>query len=289
MPGPKMGERPADFDEALVRQSPTFLKWSQLADGQSLRYACREFIKGHADDEERLMRRIMIARRNNLRDHSTLKKARLQLADQHQEQPKRKRRPSTLFSDAQVAKEMDVPAVEATRSYRSWMALEPGATFVYNQKYVKGREGHDWLLRKNIWRRMRYRRENKQMVDQLRHDPDKDDRDDDLAEGAHDPVSVPTTLSVANIAKSALDEASLHHAEGIQAAISAVESYSPTPTSPNTEHSYTSNPSMVHLNASALDAAARLAATTHVDEEAVAAAAAAAAQPTYPSDGTILL
>jgi hypothetical protein len=37
----------------------------------------------------------------------------------------------------------------------------------YNQKYIKGREGHDWLLRKNIWRRMRYRRENKQLV--IRH------------------------------------------------------------------------------------------------------------------------
>jgi hypothetical protein len=38
----------------------------------------------------------------------------------------------------------------------------------YNQKYVKGRDGHDWLLRKNIWRRMRYRRENKKMVERLR-------------------------------------------------------------------------------------------------------------------------
>jgi hypothetical protein len=78
MPGPKMGPRPADFDEQLVRQSPTYLKWSALADGEKLRYACREFIKGHGDDDERLMRRIMIARRNNIRDHETLKKARRQ-------------------------------------------------------------------------------------------------------------------------------------------------------------------------------------------------------------------
>jgi hypothetical protein len=73
-----MGPRPADFDEQLVRQSPTYLKWSALADGEKLRYACREFIKGHGDDDERLMRRIMIARRNNIRDHETLKKARRQ-------------------------------------------------------------------------------------------------------------------------------------------------------------------------------------------------------------------
>jgi hypothetical protein len=73
-----------------------------------------------------------------------------------------------LFSDAEVAKEMDVPAVEATRSYRCWLALPEGGEFVYNQKYIKGRDGHDWLLRKNIWRRMRYRRENKKMVEHMR-------------------------------------------------------------------------------------------------------------------------
>jgi len=42
----------------------------------------------------------------------------------------------------------------------------------YNQKYIKGREGHDWLLRKNIWRRMRYRRENKKMVQELKGEVD---------------------------------------------------------------------------------------------------------------------
>ena len=34
MPGPKMGPRPADFDEALIRQSPTFGKWLQLQPGK---------------------------------------------------------------------------------------------------------------------------------------------------------------------------------------------------------------------------------------------------------------
>ena len=76
MTGPRMGPRPIDFDEDLVRRSPTFLKWETLAEGAKLRYACREFSKGRGKDEERLMRRIMIARRNNVRDHETLKKAR---------------------------------------------------------------------------------------------------------------------------------------------------------------------------------------------------------------------
>jgi hypothetical protein len=30
MPGPKMGPRPTDFDEQLIRQSPTFLRWAQM-------------------------------------------------------------------------------------------------------------------------------------------------------------------------------------------------------------------------------------------------------------------
>ena len=185
-----MGPRPSDFDEQLVKQSPTFVKWMQLETGDKLRYACREFVKGHGDDEERLMRRIMIARRNNLRDHDALKRARQQAArgiikpsskenadasssssgaaaDSSASLP-RKRRPATLFSDSQISKEMDVTAVEATRSYRAWSELPNGAEFVYNQKYMKGKEGHDWLLRKNIWRRMRYRRENKKMVEGLK-------------------------------------------------------------------------------------------------------------------------
>lgn len=58
-----MGPRPPDFDEVVIRQSPTFVKWAGLEFGQKLRYACREFTKGQPEDEERLMRRIMIARR----------------------------------------------------------------------------------------------------------------------------------------------------------------------------------------------------------------------------------
>lgn len=231
-----MGPRPADFDESVVRQSPTFHKWLSLKVGERLRYACRDFIKGHGDDEERLMRRIMIARRNNLRDHDALKRARavvvvaaaaaaaavttststteaattttttntsiaeevgneiqptaattttsdgdaetpnpppatttttpITTPDQGVKRSKR-RKTSANGSEDQIIQEMDVAAVEATRSYKTWQALEDGKEFVYNQKYVKGKESHDWLLRKNIWRRMRYRRENKKMVEAL--------------------------------------------------------------------------------------------------------------------------
>jgi hypothetical protein len=137
-----MGPRPADFNESLVRQSPTFVKWERLPVGALLRYACREFIKGRGDDEERLMRRIMIARRNNIRDHETLKEAR-QEEDVVGEGPHpdtlnvdtaartvKTRRPPHTFSDAQVEKEMDVLAVVKTRSYRTWMILPEGSSFV---------------------------------------------------------------------------------------------------------------------------------------------------------------
>jgi len=232
-----MGPRPIDFDEDLVRRSPTFLKWETLAEGAKLRYACREFSKGRGKDEERLMRRIMIARRNNVRDHETLKKARgfqsmpssstpsgdpLQSqpfkAEENRDNRKRKlqegandgsskkgkgmgdeegkragdniinsvaskprdlspqeqkekppsqcpnRRATTLISNEVIGIDMDVDAVIATRSYRTWVDLADGAELIYNQKYIKGAKDHDWLLRKNIWRRMRYRRENKQLV-----------------------------------------------------------------------------------------------------------------------------
>lgn len=152
-----MGPRPPDFDEALVKKSPTFKKWTELEAGASMKYACRTFIKGHGDDEERLLRRIMIARRNNLRDHAVLKQARRTVP---------KKTTQTSLSDTQVEREMDVASVEKTRSYQAWLKLPDGAPFIYNQKYIKGNREHDWLLRKNIWRRMRYRRENKKMVAQ---------------------------------------------------------------------------------------------------------------------------
>lgn len=112
--------QPPDFDEELVRQSPTFHKWLSLRDGERLKYACREFLKGHMDDEERLMRRIMIARRNNIRDHETLKKAR-----KLQKRPPevRRRKAALVLTDHVVEREMDAVAVESTRSYRRWLKL----------------------------------------------------------------------------------------------------------------------------------------------------------------------
>ncbi len=55
-----------------------------------------------------------------------------------------------------------------TRSYRRWLVLPDGTSFTYNQTYIRGRDGHDWLLRKNIWKRMRYQRENCAKVLNLR-------------------------------------------------------------------------------------------------------------------------
>ena len=144
MPGPKMGARPADFDEIGIKASPTYRKWLKLEKGETLRYACRDFVKGHGEDEERLMRRIMIARRNNVKDQERLKRAR-----EKQSANKRRKQAST---DAEIEREMDVDAVKATRSYRKWLELEDGAEFQYNQRYIKGKDGDDWLLQKNIWR-----------------------------------------------------------------------------------------------------------------------------------------
>jgi hypothetical protein len=39
-------------------------------------YACRTFTRGGVDEEERLMRRIMMTRRRNLREHDILQRAR---------------------------------------------------------------------------------------------------------------------------------------------------------------------------------------------------------------------
>jgi len=144
MPGPKMGPRPADFDEQLVKQSPTYTKWAALPQGAKIRYACREFIKGRPNDEERLMRRIMIARRNNIKDHEVLKKARsvmqvgqivkpLDVVEPSLPKQFRVRRPASVFADSVVEKEMDVAAVEKTRSYRTWVLLEEGQEFIVSR------------------------------------------------------------------------------------------------------------------------------------------------------------
>jgi hypothetical protein len=160
-----MGPRPPDFNEDIVKQSPSFIKWQQLENGQKMKYACREFTKGQANDEERLMRRIMIARRNNIKDHETLKRAReMQGGQEKNNKSTKKQRFTAAAPDEQIVQEMDEPAVVATRSYKAWLELPDGTEFVYNQKYIKGKEGHDWLLKKNIWRRMRYRRENKKLL-----------------------------------------------------------------------------------------------------------------------------
>ena len=73
-------------------------------------------------------------------------------------------------SDDDILREMDIPAVEATRSYRKWLTLSDGEKLMYNQEYIKGDPEQDWLLRKNIWRRMRYRRENQQKVREMQED-----------------------------------------------------------------------------------------------------------------------
>lgn len=101
MPGPKMGRRPADFDEVLLRASPTMRKWSYLEKGQGLRYACRGFTKGKEGDEERLMRRILIARRNNIKDHNALKTARSMKRKADREMRQEKGGKSSLQKDAQ--------------------------------------------------------------------------------------------------------------------------------------------------------------------------------------------
>src|SRR6056300_1199775 len=196
MPGPKMGPRPKDFNEELIRQAPAYKKWEALTPGDSMKYACRNFVKGCDDDEERLMRRIMIARRNNLKDQNVIKEMRKhkktkrdnnnnnreddnegedQIGDKLPPIPPsnpsgtkpRRLLGTLLLTDQESLDEMDVPAIEATPTYKKWMTLSDGDTFTYNQTYVKGRMDQDWLLRKNIWRRMRYRRENKQKVEAM--------------------------------------------------------------------------------------------------------------------------
>lgn len=259
MPGPRMGPRPKDFDEELVRQAPTFKRWMKLRNGETLKYACREFVKGEEDDEERLMRRIMIARRNNLRDHAILKHARAQTEqptkkskkvksseeESFQAPSKKKRNNTFVLTDEEVMREMDVPAVEATRSFKAWLELENGQTFTYNQTYVKGKEGHEWLLKKNIWRRMRYRRENKKMVEQLKgysqHIPTKrmkgivvkteEYSDHDLDSQYENPYDAEGSASIAsqsdgpNVSSTKLLDDTEDEADVVEAAVAAAESY----------------------------------------------------------------
>ncbi|KAL3771326.1 hypothetical protein ACHAWO_005392 [Cyclotella atomus] len=283
-PGPKMKPRPLDFDEELVRKAPTFLKWTALADGQSLTYACRTFTKGNGDDEERLMRRIMIARRNNLKDHAVLKRARALEAEKIKEEvdetslttaimmeeprkqslsdeeethhdqssliefssieqqqatatypsiistnpsgTKRRYIPGKLRpSDHEILSEMDVSAVESTRSYRKWLSLADGETLSYNQDYIKGDPEQDWLLRKNIWRRMRYRRENAQKVKEMQREELQQHQ---LLDGESDVNELGTTmdeatsLQVQSVVDAAVAAAAAAHAESYADCFDAV-------------------------------------------------------------------
>jgi regulator of RNase E activity RraB len=252
MPGPKMGARPTDFDEDIVRQSPTYIKWQSMGEGEKLRYACRDFVRGHGDDDERLMRRIMIARRNNLRDHDTLKRARSTTVESIKKGKQRK--VGSGMSDHQVEVEMDIAAVESTRSYKAWQLLEEGKEFVYNQKYVKGKDGHDWLLRKNIWRRMRYRRENKKMVEKLKDD-------------GSDPAAAAGIVDQALLVSTTHEEAQdFVNKAVVDAAVAAAESYAKANTEeqdPQDLGAIVNNP----LSSEALDAAAKLAAAaTTIDD-----------------------
>lgn len=284
----------------MIRQSPTFVRWTLLERGEKLRYACREFVKGHGDDEERLMRRIMIARRNNIRDHETLKRARRQTRTSGSSSPiipipvpvvvPVPRRPPSTFSDNVVEQEMDVPAVEATRSFRSWQSLPDGAEFVYNQKYIKGRDGHDWLLRKNIWRRMRYRRENKKMVERLKVKGELDHPTNMVAHDGHtDSGEQATSVTASEAAKETAaadkkasnehNDAATHAAaaaaatsdhladqEAVEAAVAAAESFGKTA---GLDMGVVHNPlDAAEAQEAVLDAAARLAAATSgLDDE----------------------
>ncbi|KAL7462553.1 hypothetical protein ACHAXS_002936 [Conticribra weissflogii] len=304
MPGPKMGPRPPDFDEKLVREAPTFKKWQALRPGQKLRYACRDFVKGSDDDEERLMRRIMIARRNNLKAHDILKKARSAnaisdpvakngtreagnkkrktLSDHEYEETveesrnyfkgeidvakkgkpsgiaKRRIAGTLLRVDEDILREMDIPAVEATRTYRRWLLLSDGEELTYNQTYTKGVEGDDWHLKKNIWRRMRYRRENQKLVNRIQHElnnSEKGEKEEDHL------VSRAVVEAAAAAAESFVQEPAESEAvvEAATAAYQAVAELDRT-TEDNGDHS-----DAIGFDASAvtsaLDAAARLAAT----------------------------
>ena len=193
MAGKKLGPRPDDFDEVSIRNSPTFQKWLALSPGKELLYASRSFVRGGVDDEERLMRRIMIRRRVNLREHDCLKLARKEVKVAQQTACSSSTAASTACSTSTAASasssssgressnqevdddemEMNMEAVTSTRSYRRWTLIPPGTSFVYNHTYIKGKDGQDWLLRKNIWRRMKYRRMNQCKVLKLKQQQQK--------------------------------------------------------------------------------------------------------------------
>mmetsp|Transcript_27898 Transcript_27898/g.43858 ORF Transcript_27898/g.43858 Transcript_27898/m.43858 type:complete len:314 (+) Transcript_27898:121-1062(+) len=307
MPGPKMGPRPSDFNEEVVRRAPTFKNWEKLAKGERMMYACREFIKGEGDDEERLMRRIMIARRNNLKDHAVIKQMRAaeassrgvdvtelkkrrkvkrelgkrDLEDLGQLPPlppsnpsgtKPRRVAGTIQpTDQDILQEMDVPAVEATRSYKKWLALPDGEKFVYNQTYEKGKKDHDWLLRKNIWRRMRYRRENKAKVERMRQTESGDEataavRGPTLSQmnfkSTGDTTSVREETKMAGRKTSGENDDDYVAAAAAAAAVAVADSLAPPDIS-----AIDADAVAALVDPRALDAAAQLAATIQEDDQ----------------------
>ena len=160
-------------------------------------------------------------------------------------------------------------AVEATRSYRKWKTLKDGELLTYNQVYVKGQPKHDWLLKKNIWRRMRYRRENKKIVEKLKLEDHEYAEDDDAPGRASGDTSSTT-------ARTRSTRAVVATAAAVAAAAAA--SMMDNDTAMDDSNDVVHNPLDAVADSAALDAAARLADAATVDEAAVAAATAAVSQ-----------
>lgn len=203
------------------------------------------------------MRRIMIARRNNVKDHEVLKKARRRQHEKRKVTVNNSRKKSSAsmslnssprvedcnpthipsldsndcgvvvladlssfdesieffetkiegnepiateikIEDITIPADIDYEAVIATRSYRKWNSLPEGFEFTYNHRFIKGRAGHDDLLIKNIWRRMKYRRDNKDLVIQFKNE----DREDIVAGPKYDTENQESFYPLVSIASS---------------------------------------------------------------------------------------
>ena len=152
----------------------------------------------------------------------------------------------------------------------------------YNQKYVKGRDGHDWLLRKNIWRRMRYRRENKKMVEQLKTEPSIKTEFQPTTTAAdqtsdHGGSDADVAAHAAAVAASKPTDFNLADQAAVDAAVAAAESFGKldkvthdTGVHQDTDEEETTsvqNPLVAAAAHAALDAAAQLAAAAGADHE----------------------
>ena len=180
-----MGPRHPDFDKVAILRSPSYAIWCKLKDGEKMRYAGKDYIKGlDGYEEERFMRAIDALRRYNRdrrqRDRARFRKS-VDLALTTPPPQKRQRRSCTQDAEmpqemddvkvpqemddveipqemdvdtAQMPQEMDVRAVEASPSYQVWMKLQDGEELICQSSYIKGFKGDDWELKKNIWRLM---------------------------------------------------------------------------------------------------------------------------------------